>query len=245
MKTEGSSEEQGIPLPQPLPPGEGRKTFLPLEGEVRWGCPVVDTVGLLNVHQECMKELEETVMRHTRERLSEKRFGHVQRVVETIDEIAWTNGLSCSDCRLIGWLHDSAKQEPEEDFLDLVDRGEIDLDEETRANPKLWHGFHAAYWGRTQFGIDREDLLDAVRFHPTGSPGLTPEGIALYVADYAEPGRSMNGTEQIREQAKKSLYSAVLRVVDAKLAYIKGKGRTPHSRSLAFREWLLSLPEAQ
>jgi HD superfamily phosphohydrolase YqeK len=55
----------------------------------------------------------------------------------------------------------------------------------------------------------------------------------------------MNGTGEIRNGAKKNLHAAALRVVDEKLAYIKGKGRTPHSRSLAFRDWLLSLPEAR
>jgi len=192
-----------------------------------------------------MRSLEEELMRYARENLSDQRFGHVERVVETIDRIALAHGLSCEDCRTVGWLHDSAKQRPKEEFPRLVDEGRIEIDEETLRVPKLWHGYHAAYIGQSEFGIDRHELLDAVRFHPTGAPGLGGVGLALFVADYAEPGRPMEHTEEIRQEATRSLVPAALRVVNEKLAYLSRKGRIPHSRSLAFRDWLESRPEVR
>lgn len=185
-----------------------------------------------------MTGLENTIMEFTHSRLSSKRFEHVRRVVETLESIASPQGLDLSAARTTAWLHDSAKEEDKAAFRDLVDRGEIEIDEETLECPKLWHGYHAAYWGKARFGIDDEDLLAAVRHHPTGAPGLSEYGQALFVADYCEPGRGLTGTGEIVEIAKSDLNAAALRVVEAKIRYISEKGKTPHSRSIAYRDWL-------
>lgn len=185
-----------------------------------------------------MTELEERIMNYSKDRLSAKRFAHVERVVATLEEICPPAEVSLPDCRLAGWLHDCAKEESKEMFLDLLAHGSIDLDEETRNQPNLWHGFHAAFIGNQVFGIESEDILDAVRFHPTGAPNLSPVGMALFVADYSEPGRPMSWTREIREQAKADLFGAALRVCREKIRYLLGRGREPHSRSFAFAEWL-------
>ena len=75
--------------------------------------------------------------------------------------------------------------------MGLVRRRLIILDPETYEQPSLWHGYHAAHIGQRAFGIESPALLDAVRFHTTGTPGLSREGLALFVADYSEPGRPM------------------------------------------------------
>jgi predicted HD superfamily hydrolase involved in NAD metabolism len=185
-----------------------------------------------------MSGLENDIMEYAQDRLSKRRFEHVARVVETLDSFAEAHRLDRQECRAIGWLHDAAKEEPGQDFLDLVHSGRIEIDRETLDQPNLWHGFHAAYLGREKFGIDKQALLDAVRYHPTGSVGLEPEGLALFVADYSEPGRPMEWTEEIRDQAKENLPRAAHRVVCEKIDFIRKKGRTPHSRSLAFQVWL-------
>ena len=188
-----------------------------------------------------MKELEEEIMRYTRQKLSGKRFGHVERVVRLVDDIARANDLSGAECRVAGWLHDATKEERRETVLELVETGAIELDEETFETPSLWHGFHAAFLGKRDFGIESEEILDAVRYHPTGAPGLGNVGLALFVADFTEPGRDIGGIDRIREQAKSDLPGAALRVVREKIEFIENKkGKTPHSRSLAFRDWLLS-----
>ena len=162
----------------------------------------------------------------------------MERVVSTVDEIAAANGLYRQDCRNVGWLHDLAKEEPVSAFQDLLDQGEIRLDPETLEQPNLWHGFHAAYWGSTRFGISDADLLEAIRYHPTGSPEFSPTGLALIVADYCEPGRPLENTAGICEQAKTDLFGAALRVAREKVKFVLEKGKEPHSRSLAFVDWL-------
>jgi predicted HD superfamily hydrolase involved in NAD metabolism len=183
-------------------------------------------------------ELEEKIMNYTRIRLSAKRFGHVERVVAAIESLAGDHGLPASDCRLVGWLHDCAKEDPKSAFLDLVASGKVELDPETMALPNLWHGYHAAWIGKEEFGIESTDLLDAVRYHPTGSPELSSVGLALFVADYCEPGRPMPWTREILAQARTDLLAAATRVCREKIRYLHTKGRPPHTRSVAFLDWL-------
>ncbi len=178
------------------------------------------------------------MMAFTQSRLSSKRFDHVKRVVDTVHSIAKAQGLDLEAARISAWLHDSAKEESKADFKQLVESGKIQIDEETLQTPKLWHGYHAAYWGQERFGIDNIGLLDAVRFHPTGDTGLNDYGHALFVADYCEPGRGLPHTEEIVEIAKKDLVTAALSVIERKIEYIQGKGKNPHSRSVAYRNWL-------
>lgn len=188
--------------------------------------------------------LEERVREYTQRQLSAKRFKHVERVVATIEEIAIAQGLSVPNCRLVAWLHDCAKEEPKAVFLSLVHRGLIYVDRETMEQPSLWHGFHAAHIGRRVFGIENQALLDAVSYHPTGAPGLSAEGLALFVADYAEPGRPMSWAGEIREQASRDLVAAVKRVCQEKIYYVLKKGKKLHSRSIDFLKSLSAEGEA-
>lgn len=177
-------------------------------------------------------------MQYTREKLSPKRFGHVERVVAVVDELARYNDLPLEDCHLIAWLHDCAKEEGKSSFLNLLRRRLIILDPETYDQPSLWHGFHAAHIAQRAFGIESPALLDAIRYHTTGTPGLSREGLALFVADYSEPGRPMTWAPEIREQAKTDLAGAALRVCREKIRFVQAKGRKPHSRGVAFMDSL-------
>ena len=160
--------------------------------------------------------------------------------METIGPIAEAHGLDKQKAITAAWLHDCAKEEPKSSFRKLVRNGEIEIDDETYGCPKLWHGFHAAYWGRTRFQIDDENILQAVRYHPTGAPGMSGYGQALFVSDYCEPGRGLEGTSEIARLAEHDLIAAALEVVNRKIDYIRQKGKKPHSRSIAYRDWLLA-----
>ncbi len=186
-----------------------------------------------------MSGVEKMIQEFTKKRLSSKRFSHVERVVETIEPIACEHGLDPVQARTAAWLHDCAKEESKSSFRELIEKGKIDIDPETLDCPKLWHGYHAAYWGEARFEVANDELLDAVRYHPTGDAGLSDYGHALFIADYCEPGRGLEGTAKIIELAKDDLKVAALKVVEQKIEYIRGKGKEPHSRSHAYREWLL------
>lgn len=189
-----------------------------------------------------MTDLEETVSTYVSQAVSKRRWQHIQGVVDTISLIAQAHRLSEQHCRLAAWLHDAAKEQPREAFQELVKGNQIMIDPESFANPKLWHGYHAAWLASKQFGILDEDILEAVRYHPTGTPGWGVVGLALFVADFAEPTRDISEAEGVRSVVRENLVLAAFQVAQKKLDYIKTKGKQPHSRGVAFLHWLENHP---
>ena len=55
---------------------------------------------------------------------------------------------------------------------------------------ELWHGPVGAIIARNEFGIEDEDILNAIRFHTTGRAGMSTLEKLIYVSDMIEPGRN-------------------------------------------------------
>jgi 2-amino-4-hydroxy-6-hydroxymethyldihydropteridine diphosphokinase len=110
---------------------------------------------------------------------------HMARVAGLLDVWAAALGSSEDDrarWRAAGYLHDALRDERADVLRPLVPPGQRDL-----LGPML-HGPAAAERLR-QDGVRDEELLSAVAAHTTGRAGLEVLGLALYAADYLEPGR--------------------------------------------------------
>lgn len=84
-----------------------------------------------------------------------------------------------------GWLHDALRDADPSLLIDQA--GEYP--EQLRHGPAA-----AARMGAA--GVNDEELLDAVRHHTTGRPGLQLFGRFLYLADYLDPKRKFASTER-------------------------------------------------
>jgi 2-amino-4-hydroxy-6-hydroxymethyldihydropteridine diphosphokinase len=93
--------------------------------------------------------------------------------------------------RAAGNLHDVLRDERADALRPLVPAAYEGL-----PGPML-HGPAAAARLR-QLGVSDDDLLSAIAVHTTGRAGLGTLGLALYAADYLEPGRSF-GSPQVAE----------------------------------------------
>jgi predicted HD superfamily hydrolase involved in NAD metabolism len=125
-----------------------------------------------------------------RERLSAKRYGHTLRVANTAEDLARAHGLDPGRARLAALLHDAARETSSEEFLDLADDLGLSVGEPERESPKLLHGPVAAELARRELGVEDEGVLEAIRDHTTGRPGMGPLSLVLYVADKIEPART-------------------------------------------------------
>ena len=116
-------------------------------------------------------------------RVSEKRKGHILRVVDLL--MRWADELGIDDeeratWRAAGVLHDALRDAPETDLRRLS--GDYTRDEELLHGPAVATVLVGA-------GTTDASLLDAIRFHTVGSPTWDRAGRALYMADFLEPGR--------------------------------------------------------
>ncbi len=165
------------------------------------------------------------------------RWEHTRGVVATVAALAKAHDLDVQAARLAAWLHDAAKGLSPARQKALAKQAGADAKE--LASPSLWHAAASSYMARQQFGIKNPSVLQAIRFHTTGAPGLGPLAKALYVADYSEPGRRYKGTKKLRKLALSDLEAAYREVLREKLAWVVHKRQALHPRTVeAYNEAL-------
>jgi predicted HD superfamily hydrolase involved in NAD metabolism len=173
-----------------------------------------------------------------RERLSAKRYGHTLRVADSAEDLARVHGQDPGRARLAGLLHDAAREVSSEEFLDLAERWGLPIGEPERESPKLLHGPVAAELARRELGVKDEEVLDAVREHTTGRPGMAPLSLVLFVADKIEPARDYPSVENLRSLSKESLRGAAAESLRRTIAHNEERGRPTHPASAETLAWL-------
>ena len=177
---------------------------------------------------------------YARERLSEKRYAHTLRVAETAGRLANLHGLDPARARLAGLLHDTAREVGKEELLRGATEEGLPVGDFEREWPILLHGPVAAELTKEDLGVEEGEILDAVRSHTTGEPGMGPLALALFVADKIEPGRDQPGVEDLRELALESLGHAAKAALEDSISYNERRDRPAHPKSRQTLEWLAS-----
>jgi nicotinate-nucleotide adenylyltransferase len=140
---------------------------------------------------------------------------------------------------LAGIAHDMAKGLPQDEAKRLALRecratGHRDLSAMEREKPSLLHAKAAATLLREEFGLgkEEEDILEAVRDHTTGSPGMGPLAKAVYIADKVEPGRRGIRADLRAVQGWPSLDSLFQAVLENSVAYLRSREMKPSPGTL-------------
>ena len=76
--------------------------------------------------------------------MSDKRFNHVLGVEQTAIELAERYGYDKEKAGLAGLLHDYAKEISDQEFLDLIDKYNLDPELKKWGN-NVWHGLVGIY----------------------------------------------------------------------------------------------------
>lgn len=69
----------------------------------------------------------------------------------------------------------------------------------------VMHQYSGAYVLEHSFGVRDEDILNAVRYHTSGRPGMSTLEKVVYLADLLEPARDFAHIGELRELFKKDL----------------------------------------
>ncbi len=118
--------------------------------------------------------------------VSERRRSHIARVTALLER--WATVMAVSADERAAWVdagryHDALRDAPESELRALA--GDVSYE------PEMLHG-PAAAARLERDGEQRQDVLDAVRYHTVGYLGWTRTGHALYMADFLEPGRKFS-----------------------------------------------------
>jgi predicted HD superfamily hydrolase involved in NAD metabolism len=173
-----------------------------------------------------------------RSRLSNGRYEHTLRVAVTAEDLALAHDLDANRARLAALLHDAARETGPEGFLELADKWRLQVGDPERQSPKLLHGPVAAELARRELGIEDEEVLEAIRSHTTGRPGMGPLALVLYVADKIEPARDYTSVGRLRTLARENLYQAAEEALRRAITNNEARGKTTHPASRKTLDWL-------
>ena len=74
----------------------------------------------------------------------------------------------------------------------------------------LTHPFLGAEVAKREYGVEDEEILEAIRWHTTGKPDMTVLDKIIFIADYIEPNRKkFDGLETARKLAYEDLDKAM------------------------------------
>lgn len=156
--------------------------------------------------------------------LPERRYIHTLGVTDTAVMLAKQYGADEQKAELAGIFHDYAKYRPKEEMVSII-RSEKMPQDLLLFDSELWHAPVGAYLIKKEVGIADEEILDAIRYHTTGRPGMTTLEKVVFLADYIEPNRSFPGVEEVREATKNSLDKAIVLALQNTIRFLLSKNQ--------------------
>jgi predicted HD superfamily hydrolase involved in NAD metabolism len=171
--------------------------------------------------------------------LKPKRFKHSLGVEKETVKLCKLYHVNEEEGRLASILHDCAKGFSAEKLLDYAKVYQIDVDEIMLDLPDLLHGPIAAMYAKECFGLENEDIFNAIWYHTTGRKYMSKLEKIIYLADMIEEDRKFNGIEEIRNEALIDLDKALLMSCNCTIGYIIKENRLIHPLTIELRNSLL------
>ncbi len=167
-------------------------------------------------------------------RLSPKRYAHTMRVMAESERIAHMVGADPVRCSLAGLLHDAAREFTASQYL------WIGIDTHNKETILL-HGAASALLAQKRYGVQDEDILQAIACHTTGKPGMNQIAQIVFVADYTEPGRMGPHFDQVRKVlAEQGLLAAVAAECQMTIDHRREIGKPIDTDTIETRDWAQS-----
>lgn len=160
--------------------------------------------------------------------MTKERFLHVLKVKEIAFEIAKFYNIDKEKLELVSLLHDIAKDIPKEEAKKMIKKQGIILDEIEKKEASLWHGKIGAFLAEERFNVADPEILEVIKYHPTGSPNMSLLFKLLYIADYLETCWD----KKIKDIVKRDIDASLKMVVAKKIEYVLKKGSILHPRSV-------------
>lgn len=174
------------------------------------------------------------------ERLKKSRFHHTLRVTDMAMALAKVNNISVEKAEIAGLFHDLAKNLSDDELITYINTYNIKIDELVMRNLYLAHGMIAADIAKRDYGIDDEEIIEAISYHTIGGSKLSPLAKLIYVADYIEPKRDFEGVEVIRAIALSgALDQALLMTIENQMIFLLKGHKEIHPNALQMRNELV------
>ena len=176
--------------------------------------------------------------------LTPKRFRHSCNVARAARQLAQKYGADVEKAYFAGLVHDICKEEKEDIQYRLMTEGRFQPDLAELHSKKLWHGIAGAQFIMTEFAVEDEDILNAVRFHTVGRADMSLLEEIIYIADMISEERDYKGVEKMRRLANTDLQTAMLEALKEAIGSVmKKKGLLSQNTIEAYNFYILQAQE--
>ena len=176
-------------------------------------------------------------------RLDEKRFFHSLCVADEAKRLAKKIGIDTEKAYLAGLLHDITKNASTQEHLQIFNMFGIILNDIEKNAKKLWHAMSGAAYIEHILGIDDPEILDAVRYHTTAKPNMSPLCTVLYLADFTSRDRDYPDVDKMRELVEISFKEALIYALQYTVKDLADQKKAIHFDTLAAFNEAVSLEE--
>ncbi len=148
--------------------------------------------------------------------LSYKRFIHTLSVAGTASSLAMCYGADLEKAETAGLLHDCAKCMDVRKMQKVCEKAGLTVSSFEADSGSLLH---------SKAGSVLADMINAIRYHTTGRPGMSLLEKIIFVADYIEPGRfTAKNLPLIRRLAFSDIDEALMKILYDTLVYLNSTG---------------------
>lgn len=173
-----------------------------------------------------------------RQTLSPKRFQHTMNVKNLAVRMAQHYGVDTEKAALAAILHDSAKELPRTELLQIMqDNAIIKKGTQNRPEP-VWHGICAAILAKTQWNVQDEEILSAIACHTTGKENMSKLDKILFLADMTSAERDYPGVEELRSLEMQNLDKAMIQALKMTISFVEQKNAIADPESAKALAWL-------
>lgn len=180
----------------------------------------------------------EQIHESLKEVLNESRYKHSLGVKEVAQDLAVIYGYNEDKAILGGVLHDCARYLSNDALLQECDLRHISITEIERSCPVLLHAKVGALFARIKYGVEDEEVINAITYHTTGRPKMTLLEKIIFTADYIEPYRKpLPRIDEIRKAAYRDLDYAVVLILENMVNYLKDSQKAMDQTTLQTYEY--------
>ena len=184
--------------------------------------------------------MREQVLAWLADHVPASRIEHILGVEQMALDLADHYHLDAEKAAMAGLMHDLAKYFKPQQLLEMAQAESLQLDEVDFSNPHLLHADVSAIVARDQFGVNDQEVLQAIQNHTLGRPGMSLLSCIIFVADTLEPGRGNTPElEALRQISRQDLYKAVWLTCDYSLKYLLETRCLIHPRTIKTRNWAI------
>ncbi|MEB3181323.1 MAG: bis(5'-nucleosyl)-tetraphosphatase (symmetrical) YqeK [Nostocaceae cyanobacterium] len=168
------------------------------------------------------------------------RLNHILRVEQMSMELAQCHIINQEKAATAGLMHDLAKYYKPQRLRQIAQTQGLEVDEVMAAHPHLLHADASAIIARDTFGIQDEEVLQAIASHTLGRPGMSLLSCIVFLADSLELERGKTPQLQaLRQLSYQNLYQAGWQTCDYSLKFLLDSHCLIHPRTIATCNWFM------